>query len=336
MILFSSSNNLFPLSEIYDCILSPQMIRLPNGELAQVTVTPLGSGGGTPGSAGVGGGVPQNQFPAQQQQQPVLLKPIPTKQPPPAQSQPQQQPQTQQQQVVVNMAGQQFLLTQGGGGGVPQQAANPPSAAGRGQALPQQPGQVHRPQQHPQQQPVKLVSQQAPSVPVQPSQQQQQLLQKQFSPGGGGSQPSGPTAPASSMQQSVTPSSSSSSAQLNALPSATMVAPTVHSSTSSVATIARTTSGGTAVRLAGPAPSSVIGSSSLPSVTSVASVNSAVKYPASSGGQAAAYPPALPSYSGGGGGVEGEILQERLENLDARGEEEGRDTQWPGELEHER
>ena len=162
------------------------------------------------------------------------------------------------------------------------------------------------------------------------------MLQKQFSPGAGGSQPSGPTAPASSMQQSVTPSSSSSSAQLNALPSATMVAPTVHSSTSSVATIARTTSGGTAVRLAGPAPSSVIGSSSLPSVTSVASVNSAVKYPASSGGQAAAYPPALPSYSGGGGGVEGEILQERLENLDARGEEEGRDTQWPGELEHER
>ena len=136
------------------------MIRLPNGELAQVTVTPLGSGGGTPGSAGV----PQNQFPAQQQQ-PVLLKPIATKQPPPTQSQPQQQPQTQQQQVVVNMAGQQFLLTQGGGGGgVPQQAANPPPAAGRGQALPQQPGQVHRPQQHPQQQPVKLVSQQAPSV----------------------------------------------------------------------------------------------------------------------------------------------------------------------------
>ena len=93
------------------------------------------------------------------------------------------------------------------------------------------------------------------------------------------------------------------------------------------------------MRLAGPAPSSVIGSSSLPSVTSVASVNSAVKYPASSGGQAAAYPPALPSYSGGGGGqqgVEGEILQERLENLDVRGEEEGRDTQWPGELEHER
>ena len=90
------------------------------------------------------------------------------------------------------------------------------------------------------------------------------------------------------------------------------------------------------MRLAGPTPSSVIGSSSLPSVTSVASVNSAVKYPASSGGLAAAYPPALPSYSGGGGGVEGEILQERLENLDARGEEEGRDTQWPGELEHER
>merc|ERR1719447_1604788 len=130
----------------------PQMIRLPNGELAQVTVTPLGSGGGTPGSAGVGGGVPQNQFPAQQQQQPVLLKPIPTKQPPPAQSQPQQQPQTQQQQVVVNMAGQQFLLTQGGGGGgVPQQAANPPPAAGRGQALPQQPGQVQRPQTQQQQ-----------------------------------------------------------------------------------------------------------------------------------------------------------------------------------------
>ena len=140
------------------------------------------------------------------------------------------------------------------------------------------------------------------------------------------------------MQQSVTPSSSSSSALLNALPPATMVAPTVHSSTSSVATIARTTSGGAAVRPAAPTPSSVIGSSSLPSVTTVASVTSAVKYPVSSGGQGA-FLPALPSYPLGGAGQEslvGEGLVERLEDLVTRGEEEGKETQWGGELEHER
>merc|ERR1719239_450229 len=320
-----------------------QVVRLPNGELAQVlSLTPLGSGSGTPGSAGVGN-PSQTQFPAQQQQQqppPVVLKPIPTKQPPPAQ--PQQQPQTQQQQqqVVLNAAGQQFLVAQGGaGGGVQQQQANAPApaAAGRGQAVPQQAGQVSRPQQQPA---VKLVGQQAPPQPA-PSQQQQQqqLLQKQFSPsGGGGPPPAGPTTPAPSMQQSVTPSSSSSSALLNALPPATMVAPTVHSSTSSVATIARTTSGGAAVRPAAPTPSSVIGSVSLPSVTTVVSVTSAVKYPVSSGGQGA-FLPALPSYPlGGGAGQEslvGEGLVERLEDLVTRGEEEGKETQWGGELEHE-
>ena len=141
------------------------------------------------------------------------------------------------------------------------------------------------------------------------------------------------------MQQSVTPSSSSSSsAPSNALPPATIVAPTVHSTASSVATIARTTSGGAVVRQAAPIPSSVIGSSSLPSVTSVASVNSAVKYPVSSGVQGPSLP-ALPSYSQGGGGQEnlvGENLVERLEDLATRGEEEGKETQWAGELEHER
>merc|ERR1719239_1392762 len=287
-----------------------RVVRLPNGELAQVlSLTPLGSGSGTPGSAGVGN-PSQTQFPAQQQQQPppVVLKPIPTKQPPP--TQPQQQPQTQQQQqqVVLNAAGQQFLVAQGGaGGGVQQQQANAPApaAAGRGQAVPQQAGQVSRPQQQPA---VKMVGQQAPPQP------------------------------APSMQQSVTPSSSSSSALLNALPPATMVAPTVHSSTSSVATIARTTSGGAAVRPAAPTPSSVIGSVSLPSVTTVASVTSAVKYPVSSGGQGA-FLPALPSFPlGGGAGQEslaGEGLVERLEDLVSRGEEEGKETQWGGELEHE-
>ena len=90
------------------------MVRLPNGELAQVSLTPLGSGSGTPGSAG---STSQAQFPAQPQQPPVVLKPIPTKQLPPAQPQ-QQQPQQTQQQVVVNAAGQQFLVGQGGGGGV--------------------------------------------------------------------------------------------------------------------------------------------------------------------------------------------------------------------------
>jgi len=318
-----------------------QVVRLSNGELAQVSLTPLGSGSGTPGSGGVGS-TSQAPFPAQQQQQPpVVLKPIPTKQPPPAQPQPQQQPPTQQQ-VVVNAAGQQFLVAQGGAG-VQQQQANQPAAtaAGRGQALQQQqPGLVSRPQQQPA---VKLVGQQAPSQPA-PSQQQQQhqLLQKQFSPSGGGPHTAGPTPPAPSMQQSVTPSSSSSSSSsvlLNSLPPTTMVAPTVHSSSSSVATIARTTSGGAAVRLAAPIPSSVIGSSSLPSVTTVASVTSAVKYPVSSGGQAA-FLPALPSYSreGAGPGQEnlvGEGLVERLEDLVTRGEEEGKETQWGGELEHE-
>merc|ERR1719239_1098006 len=145
-----------------------QVVRLSNGELAQVlSLTPLGSGSGTPGSAGVGN-PSQTQFPAQQQQQqppPVVLKPIPTKQPPPA------QPQQQQQQVVLNAAGQQFLVAQGGaGGGVQQQKANAPApaAAGRGQAVPQQAGQVSRPQQQPA---VKLVGQQAPTQPA-PSQQQ--------------------------------------------------------------------------------------------------------------------------------------------------------------------
>ena len=312
-----------------------QVVRLPNGELAQVSLTPLGSGSGTPGSAG---STSQAQFPAQPQQPPVVLKPIPTKQLPPAQPQ-QQQPQQTQQQVVVNAAGQQFLVGQGGAGGVQQQQANAPAAAaGRGQALPQQPGgQGSRPQQQPA---VKLVGQAPPVVaqPVPSQQQQQQLLQKQFSPSGG-PQPSGPsTTPAPSMQQSMTPSSSSSSALLNALPPATIVAPTVHSTASSVATIARTTSGGAVVRQAAPIPSSVIGSSSLPSVTSVASVNSAVKYPVSSGVQGA-FLPALPSYSQGGGGQEnlvGENLVERLEDLATRGEEEGKETQWAGELEHER
>jgi len=315
-----------------------QVVRLPNGELAQVSLTPLGSGSGTPGSAGVGN-ASQTQFPAQQQQQqppPVVLKPIPTKQPPPAQPQPQQQPQTQLQQVVVNAAGQQFLVAQGNTGVQQQQANAPAAAAGRGQALQQQPGQVGRPQQQPA---VKLVGQQAPTQPASSQQQQQQqLLQKQFSPSGGGPQPAGPTPPASSMQQSVTPSSSSnSSALLNALPPTTIVAPTVHSSTSSVATIARTTCGGAAVRLAAPTPSSVIGSSSLPSVTTVASVTSAVKYPVSSGGQAA-FLPALPSYSRESAGQEnlvGEGLVERLEDLVTRGEEECKDVQWGGELEHE-
>jgi len=57
----------------------------------------------------------------------------------------------------------------------------------------------------------------------------------------------------------------------------------------------------------------------------------------SSGGQAA-FLPALPSYSREGAGQEnlvGEGLVERLEDLVTRGEEEGKETQWGGELEHE-
>ena len=153
----------------------PQVIRLPNGELAQVSLTPLTGGTSTPGGVGA------PQFPPQQPQQPpVVLKQLPAKQ-------------QQQQQVVVNAAGQQFLVQQQQGGAAPQQSgAAPPANPGRGTSAPR-----------PQQPAVKIVSQGQQGGAAPPQQQQ---LQKQFSPVSGGP-PSG-TAPAPSMQQSVTPSSS--------------------------------------------------------------------------------------------------------------------------------
>jgi len=152
------------------------VIRLPNGELAQVSLTPLTGGTSTPGGVGA------PQFPPQQPQQPpVVLKQLPAKQ------------QQQQQQVVVNAAGQQFLVQQQQGGAAPQQSgAAPPANPGRGTSAPR-----------PQQPAVKIVSQGQQGGAAPPQQQQ---LQKQFSPVSGGP-PSG-TAPAPSMQQSVTPSSS--------------------------------------------------------------------------------------------------------------------------------